>query len=100
MHGYTDCAEGNAYTKWEDVARANGFIILFPQGTEDLPDADDKNPSWNAGYCCGGAMEEDIDDVTFIRQLVEYELERHLQMIDSTRIYLAGHSNGCAMAQV
>ena len=56
----------------------------------------DAQPSWNAGpLCCGGSSAADIDDVAFLRMVVE-----STDGVDQSNVYMAGHSNGCAMAQV
>ena len=49
---------------------------------------------------CGASSEHCIDDVSFIRQMINYEMNRNSNIIDLGRIYASGHSNGCAMAQV
>lgn len=101
MHGYTGCAEQNEYyTGWKRAADINGFILVDAQSTENIDGAIDKQPSWNAGKCCGGSVEKQVDDVSFIRKLVELEMDtKRSKPIDASRVYMAGHSNGCAMAQ-
>ena len=70
-----------------------GFIVVYPQGTgrrESLL------LTWNAGHCCGYAMEQRVDDVGFIRVLLDTLLA---QLPDrSARIYVTGMSNGGMMA--
>ena len=73
--------------------------MIFPQGLENIEGADDKEPSWNAGKCCQGATQMKIDDVSFLRSLIELELSNQGNHIDESRVYISGHSNGCAMAQ-
>lgn len=101
MHGYSMCADTlySNYTQWENLAAEEGFMIIFPQGLERIKGAKDKKPSWNAGLCCPGATEKKIDDVSFLRSLVETEVANKANNIDASRVYVSGHSNGCAMAQ-
>ena len=40
--------------------------------------------TWNGGVCCGAAPPQDVDDVTFLRQLVEQSREYD---IDADRVY-------------
>jgi len=40
-----------------------GFIVVWPQGV---------HASWNGNDCCGGALAENIDDVGFLRALVDH----------------------------
>jgi polyhydroxybutyrate depolymerase len=64
-----------------------GFIVAYPAGL-----AVGIGLSWNAGGCCGNTL----DDVGFIRDLVE-SLES-TYCIDPKRIYATGLSNGGMMS--
>ena len=64
---------------------AEGFIVVHPEGT-GVP------KSWNAGYCCGPANSSGVDDVAFIRTLID-QLASEL-CIDAARVYSTGLSNG------
>jgi polyhydroxybutyrate depolymerase len=101
MHGFTSCASVlERYDGWKEIAEEEGFIMAYPQGTEKLEGQEDDSPSWNAGNtCCGGStnLNANIDDEGFIGALVESVVAS--ENINASRIYMAGHSNGCAMAQ-
>ncbi len=87
LHGYT--GNKNAlynYSHFDVIAEENNVVVVYPQGYQD---------SWNAGWCCGEARDEGINDIGFILKLIEY-INSNLS-IDETRIYASGHSNGCAM---
>lgn len=71
-----------------------GFIAVFPNGYSKLKSG--KFATWNAGNCCGGARDENVDDVGFIRQVVA-TVTRQMN-IDRNRIYATGMSNGGMMA--
>jgi polyhydroxybutyrate depolymerase len=71
-----------------------GFIAVFPNGFSRLPGG--RLATWNAGLCCGGARDRDVDDVGFIRAVVE-EVARQYN-VDRRRIYATGMSNGAMMA--
>jgi len=73
-------------------ADKEGFIAVYPNGTGRLKN---RLLTWNAGHCCGYAFEKEIDDVGFIRALIE-NLQRQFH-IDPNRIYAAGMSNGAMM---
>ncbi len=73
---------------FEALARTEGFIVAWPQGV---------GGSFNAGLCCEPAGSEAIDDVAFVRTLVEDIAAEH--PVELRRVYLTGLSNGCAMAQ-
>ena len=69
-------------------ANENGFAVVWPNGTDN---------SWNAGLCCGLAVDNEIDDVGFLRTLAD-AVAREVS-IDRTRMYVTGLSNGGAMSQ-
>ena len=85
------------------MADSNGFVVVWPQGTFSLAGYSNSNPSWNAGRCCGSAANTNsganISDVGFLRTLVTTTRSTYNTTIDPSRVYFAGHSNGCMMAQ-
>ena len=74
-------------------ADKEGFIAVYPNGTSALPK---KFLTWNAWNCCAYALKHDVDDVGFIRALIE-KLEKEYN-IDPKRIYATGLSNGAIMS--
>ena len=92
LHGLSACATNlYSYSGWKVKADENTFILVTPQGV---------SRSWNAGRCCGQPREAklDVDDVSFLRTVARQVIEAE-PGIDPTRIYFAGHSTGCMMAQ-
>ncbi|MCS7138526.1 MAG: hypothetical protein NZ873_00505 [Crenarchaeota archaeon] len=77
------------YTGFSYKADREKFIVIYPQGAGS-------DPTWNAGFCCGQSFQNRINDVEFIRKIVE-RTQADLK-IDSKRIYVAGVSNGGMMA--
>lgn len=73
-------------------AMAERFIVVYPDGTSR------RGPllTWNAGHCCGPAMEDRVDDVGFINALIDTLSARH--PIDPARIYATGISKGAMMS--
>ena len=65
------------------------FIAVYPSGIGRLP-------TWNAGNCCGPALKEKVDDIGFLRDLLE-KLKRDYT-IDAKRVYFTGISNGAMMS--
>ncbi|MEM3712975.1 MAG: PHB depolymerase family esterase [Thermoproteota archaeon] len=76
------------YTGFSYKADREKFIVIYPQGMG--PD-----PTWNAGFCCGQAFQNRVNDVEFIRRIVEKTMED--LKVDPKRIYAAGVSNGGMM---
>jgi len=72
---------------WADVADREGFIMVYPNGSSN---------AWNVGRCCPPAADQGVDDVAFVRAVVE-RLKSEA-CIDSRRIYASGCSNGGGMS--
>ena len=91
------------------LAEKEGFVVIWPQGNMDAGVT--YNTCWNAGACC--CFDKDfldpliqyvnIDDSGFLRQAISNTADNVIKdanvTIDTTRIYFAGHSNGCMMGQ-
>lgn len=67
------------------------FVVVYPNGTGNSATA----LTWNGGNCCGYAMENNVDDVAFVRALLD-DLEQAVP-IDRKRVYAAGMSNGAVL---
>lgn len=76
-----------------ELAESEGFIALFPDGTSWQ---DPHFLNWNAGTCCGYATDNNIDDLGFLRRLIERAIADY--NADAERVYLAGFSKGGMMA--
>ena len=68
------------------ASEAANFIIVYPEGYQK---------SWNAGTCCGPALRDKIDEVKFVRAILD-DLEK-VAAIDRRRIYATGWSNGARL---
>lgn len=75
------------------LADKEQFIVVYPDGTGRR---DDKLLTWNAGNCCGYALDNQVDDVGFLRALIE-KMQREYPIYPK-RIYVTGMSNGAMMA--
>jgi poly(3-hydroxybutyrate) depolymerase len=87
MPGWAQAAEPESYMRWEKVATARHFVVVYPRGA-DL--------SFNAGRCCGSAVTHDIDDSAALLRMLEVENDFWPQ--NPSRLYLTGFSNGGMMA--
>ncbi|GAB4504230.1 MAG: PHB depolymerase family esterase [Anaerolineales bacterium] len=76
-------------TGFDALAEQEGFLVVYPNGTGRL---DEKLLTWNGGECCGYAQEQNVDDVAFVRAIVD-DL-RAFATLDESRIYATGISNG------
>lgn len=75
------------------LADQENFIVVYPDGTGRLGDV---LLTWNSGNCCGYALDNNVDDVGFIRALIE-KLQAEYN-VDPKRIFVTGISNGGMMA--
>jgi polyhydroxybutyrate depolymerase len=91
--GGGDADNAESMTGFTPKARKEGFIVVYPEGTSAFGD---KLLSWNAGHCCAYAMKNEVDDVGFVRALID-TLARDYP-VDTGRVYVTGMSNGGMMA--
>jgi polyhydroxybutyrate depolymerase len=84
---------------WAAKADGEGFIVVAPDGLPAKPKNSANfftNPMvWNAGQLKAGSQRGAIDDVAFIRQLLDTLASRIAY--DKSHVFCTGHSNGGAM---
>ena len=95
LHGSNaDGQEIRAQSGMDAVADRSGVVVAYPEGVRGIFGR--ASADWNAGGCCGYAQRHEVDDVGFLRQVID-DLSARLP-IDPTRIYVAGFSDGGRMA--
>jgi len=89
FHGFLLNGAGQAaFSGWNVLADREKFIVVYPDGIE---------ASWNVDdTCCGTAGSEKVDDVGFVRALIEQLVEQ--TCVDRKRVYASGLSNGGGFA--
>lgn len=65
-----------------------GFVVVYPSGSGRF----ERVATWNGGNCCGYAMNNHVDDVAFVRALLD-DLAKVVN-VDAKRVYATGISNG------
>ncbi|MGC6418597.1 MAG: alpha/beta hydrolase family esterase [Bradymonadia bacterium] len=98
LHGGGGSAAGakNEYG-FDETANAHGFLAVYPEGIDSRSNiTNGPSATWNGGACCGDASAMNVDDVGFIRQLLDDLAER--QSFDTKRVYATGFSNGGSMS--
>lgn len=70
-------------TGWDKLADEHGFLVAYPDGIKR---------AWNAGECCGPPAKSKVNDVGFLRALVEQVGKDY--RVDPRRVYGNGFSNG------
>jgi polyhydroxybutyrate depolymerase len=78
------------------VAAREHFIAVYPGGTGGMPGG--RLLTWNAIHCCAYARENKVDDVGFIRKVIDGLIADG--RADPKRIYVTGMSNGGMMTHV
>ncbi len=98
LHGGGGSIDGTVeQTGFDEVARREGFLAVYPQGTPSrLRLFRSESYVWNAGGCCGEAQADDIDDVAFLEAVID-ELESEFG-VDPGQVFATGISNGGMMA--
>ncbi len=69
-------------------ADMEGYAVVYPEGIGN---------TFNAGFCCGEAQAQNVDDVGFARAVID-EVAKTM-CIDKSRVYATGLSNGGYMTQ-
>src|SRR5713226_6114518 len=91
MH-FTSLLAGSAYRGFQEGASGQGN----KSGSLDIGGRTRRLPTWNSGNCCGYAMQNNVDDVAFLRALID-KLE-HDYSVFFKRIFVTGISNGGMMS--
>jgi polyhydroxybutyrate depolymerase len=91
--------EPRAHEAWsgmDALADRAGFIVVYPAGYSRRGAPGRSFLTWNAGNCCGPALDDASDDVGFVRQVL---IETNARVaVDATRVYATGMSNGAMMS--
>lgn len=77
-------------TLFSQKAEKENFILVYPQGTNRI--FENRLLTWNAQFCCGYAMKNNVDDITFISKL--YEKLSNEYSINASQVFATGFSNG------
>lgn len=90
LHGaFSTAQQIEEQSGFSDIADREGFLVGYPNGAFGLFGY---FQHWNAGHCCGKAQSDDIDDIGFLIDVINDIKDQF--MIDSSRIYMVGFSNG------
>jgi polyhydroxybutyrate depolymerase len=90
LHGNDPEGGGSSMREWttfDEQADAWGFAVAYPDGVHGC---------WADGRGVTAAEEAGVDDVAFLRELIDWSAERHGTAPD--RAVVAGISNGACMA--
>jgi polyhydroxybutyrate depolymerase len=94
LHGGGGNARAHqAYVRMDALADREHFLVVYPDGSGRMPG---RLLTWNAGTCCGMSAATQVDDVGFVRALLDDLAAR--QPYDAARVYATGHSNGAMMS--
>jgi polyhydroxybutyrate depolymerase len=88
FHGYgSDGAGQLGASGMEALSDEHGFIVVGPNGI---------GGSWHVNGCCGQAAQQQLDEISFVRAIVE--ALGALVCVDRKRIFATGISQGGGMA--
>jgi polyhydroxybutyrate depolymerase len=95
LHGYGGSGAGQLrYMGIGELADAYGFITVAPDGSRE--EEGRQAPFWNASSACCNFRGSEIDDVGYLKSLIDEIGSRW--NVDPNRIYFVGHSNGGFMS--
>mgnify|MGYP003683458167 CR=1 FL=1 len=93
LHGYTSNSTwASQYFKIQNLQDSMGFALVLPEGTINSED----KPFWNATPECCDFEETGVDDVGYLKSLIDES--KNLVNIDSDKVFFMGHSNGGFMS--
>jgi polyhydroxybutyrate depolymerase len=90
--GVRKCRQRRTNERLTEKATQEGFVVVYPEGTSRF---EDKLLPWNAGHCCGYAIQHRVNDGAFISTLIDKLIKDY--PVDPKRIYVTGISNGGMM---
>lgn len=94
LHGGMGSAEAmRATSGFDAVARAEGFMVVYAEGTSFGGD----RHAWNTGHLMRRAV-QDADDIAYFDTLIDTLVREH--GADPTRVFMTGGSNGGMMTFV
>ena len=95
MHGFGGSGSGMRSMMGRNSGFEDGHVVLYPDGAGFT----NRTRGWNSGHpqCCGTALHNNVDDVAFLRALVNSVAQQ--TCVDLNRVYATGFSNGGDMAQ-
>ena len=90
LHGGGGSARNQASVSLlNELAESRKILVAYPEGRGVFQ-------TFNAGSCCGFAQTNSIDDVAYVRAVLDDIIAR--DGIDTDRIYATGFSNGAMMS--
>lgn len=88
FHGYSSSPKGQmGVSGFREIADREGFLAVYPEGV---------GASWNVNGCCGTAGSEKLDEIAFVRLVLD-ALKKDA-CVDRKRVYATGISQGGGMA--
>lgn len=97
LHGGMGSGKGMEKTSGMNrIARKNKFVVAYPDGIGGRLGLMKNMRTWNAGACCGRAVKEKVDDVSYLLAVIDDIASKY--PIDKKRVYITGISNGAMMA--
>jgi polyhydroxybutyrate depolymerase len=73
----------------DSLADVRHFLVAYPQGSGSPSD-------WNAGDCCGDPVDQNTDDIAFLKAVIA-DISSKL-LVDTKRVYVGGFSDGARMS--
>jgi polyhydroxybutyrate depolymerase len=96
MHGGGGSAKGfQDSAGLDEYAVQHGYFVVYPEGTGRKVFTK-KFATWNAGVKFSHHEQQEIDDVGFIHNMLNWLAKNY--PLDTSKVYATGHSNGSQMS--
>lgn len=88
-------------TDLENFSELSKFIVAFPYGTPADPNDPNDVLTWNAGFCCGQALAQNVDEAAFVTA-IESDISTLVAGVGKTApsFYGTGFSNGALLVEM
>ena len=100
LHGWGGSSEHvERYYQLDDLARERGFLVAYPQGTEETHQRHfwgGHRRFWNATDACCNFYGSRVDDVAYLDAVIDDVSAHH--RVDAKRVFVMGLSNGGYMS--
>ncbi len=84
--GFSNAESMERISKFHEYPESQSYVLVYPNGYKR---------AWNIGYCCGKALEDNIDDLKFYKAIL-IDLKKRYNI--APQIYTTGYSNGAMMS--
>ena len=95
FHGLGSDGRQMAYFSALHNSTDTNTIVVYPDATKSIKPG--IRPGWNSGFCCGSGLVDKVDDIGYVKALVDQLSKKY--SVNSDNIYATGFSSGAMLVQ-